>query len=158
MAGKTFPSSGPDKESGRNGIVMASINLIILMGNLTRDPVIRNTHSGKSVVSLSLAINGRTKIDGEWEKSVDYFEVQAWGRLADNCNEYLKKGSSIHVTGRLKQDQWEDDNNQSRSKVYVVASNIEFLTRPQNYPVQSSRDQGDYRSPEATADKLQDML
>lgn len=107
-----------------------SINQVILMGNLTRDPELRTTGSGQSVCSFSLAINRSWQDqNGQQQDAVDYFDVTAWGKLAELIAQYLQKGRRCLVQGRLSQSTWEQDG-QKRSKVEVVASDVTFLDGP----------------------------
>lgn len=109
---------------------MAGLNRVILIGNLTRDPELRSTPSGVSVATLGLAVNRRwTNREGERVESTDYFNVVAWSKLAELCNQYLKKGSPIAVDGRLQSRSWETEEGQKRSRVEIVAENIQFLGR-----------------------------
>jgi single-strand DNA-binding protein len=104
-----------------------SINQVILMGNLTRDPELRTTPSGQSVCSFSIAVNRSWQgQDGQAQEAVDYFDVTAWGKLGELVNQYLSKGRKCLIQGRLSQRSWEQDG-QKRSKVEVVANNVTFL-------------------------------
>jgi single-strand DNA-binding protein len=104
-----------------------SINQVILMGNLTRDPELRTTPSGQSVCSFSLAVNRSWQgQDGSQQDAVDYFDVTAWGKLGELVNQYLSKGRKCLVQGRLSQRSWEQEG-QKRSKVEVVANDVTFL-------------------------------
>jgi len=104
-----------------------SINQVILMGNLTRDPELRTTPTGQSVCSFSLAVNRSWQgQDGQAQEAVDYFDVTAWGKLGELVNQYLAKGRKCLVQGRLSQRSWEQEG-QKRSKVEVVASDVTFL-------------------------------
>lgn len=104
-----------------------SINQVILMGNLTRDPELRTTPSGQSVCSFSLAVNRSWQgQDGQTQEAVDYFDVTAWGKLGELVNQYMSKGRKCLVQGRLSQRSWEKDG-QKHSKVDVVASDVTFL-------------------------------
>ena len=107
---------------------MVSVNSVILAGNLTRDPEVRYTPSGSAVANFGLAINRtyRTR-DGEKKEEVNFFDVETWGRQAETCGEYLKKGSPVLVEGRLKQDTWENRDGQKRSKVRIRAMRVQFL-------------------------------
>lgn len=98
------------------------------MGNLTRDPEIRYTPSGKAVCSLSIANNRVYSKNNEKVTEVSYFDVDVWGPSADNCAKYLKKGSGIIVEGRLKQDRWEKDG-KTQSRVRITANSIHFLPK-----------------------------
>jgi single-strand DNA-binding protein len=106
---------------------MANYNKVILMGNLTRDPELRYTPNGTAVANMSLAVNRRYKVNEEWKEETDFFDIVVFGKQAENCSEYLKKGRPVLVDGRLQQRRWETDEGQKRSKVEVVASIIQFL-------------------------------
>ena len=104
-----------------------SINQVILMGNLTRDPELRTTPSGQSVCSFGLAVNRSFQgSDGNQQDAVDYFDITAWGKLGELVNQYLAKGRKCLVMGRLSYRQWEQDG-QKRSKVEVIANDVTFL-------------------------------
>src|SRR6185503_87310 len=104
-----------------------SINQVILMGNLTRDPELRTTPGGQSGCSFSLAVNRSWQgQDGQAQEAVDYFDVTAWAKLGELVNQYLSKGRKCLVQGRLSQRSWEKDG-QKHSKVEVVASDVTFL-------------------------------
>lgn len=104
-----------------------SINQVILMGNLTRDPELRQTPNGQSVVSFSLALNRAYKdSSGEWQEATDYIDVVAWAALAERVSQYLTKGRRCLVVGRMQSRSWEQDG-QKRSKVEVLANDVTFL-------------------------------
>lgn len=104
-----------------------SVNQVILLGNLTRDPELRQTPSGQSVVSFSLALNRAYKDQsGEWQEATDYIDVVAWGPLAERVSQYMSKGRRCLVQGRLQSRSWEQDG-QKRSKVEVLANDVTFL-------------------------------
>jgi len=104
-------------------------NLAVLGGNLTRDPELRYTSNGQAVVDMSLAVNRHYSLfDGEKKSEVSFFNIVAWGKQAEACANYLAKGSSVLVEGRLQQDTWEKDG-QKRSAVKVIANRVEFLGR-----------------------------
>ena len=104
-----------------------SVNQVILMGNLTRDPELRQTPSGQSVVSFSLALNRAYKAqNGEWQEATDYIDIVAWGPLAERVAQYLSKGRRCLVQGRLQSRSWEQEG-QKRSKVEVLANDVTFL-------------------------------
>jgi single-strand DNA-binding protein len=104
-----------------------SFNQVILMGNLTRDPELRQTPNGQSVCSFSLALNRSYKAaDGSWTEATDYIDVVAWGPLGERVAQYLTKGRPCLVNGRLQSRSWEQDG-QKRSKVEVVAQDVTFL-------------------------------
>jgi single-strand DNA-binding protein len=108
---------------------MASFNKVILMGNLTRDPELRYTPGGSPVCSLGLAVNRRYRQNDEWKEEVCFVDITVWGRQAENCSEYLSKGSGIMLEGRLQQHSWDAEDGKRRSKLEVVANNIQFLPR-----------------------------
>lgn len=104
-----------------------SVNQVILMGNLTRDPELRQTPNGQSVVSFSLALNRSYKDQsGEWKEVTDYIDVVAWAALAERVAQYMSKGRRCLVQGRLQSRSWEQDG-QKRSKVEVLANDVTFL-------------------------------
>lgn len=97
------------------------------MGNLTRDPELRQTPSGQSVVSFSLALNRAYKDQsGEWQEATDFIDVVAWGPLAERVSQYVTKGRRVLVQGRLQSRSWEQEG-QKRSKVEVLANDVTFL-------------------------------
>lgn len=104
-----------------------SVNQVVLMGNLTRDPELRQTPSGQSVVSFSLALNRSYKDQsGEWVEATDYIDVSAWGPLAERVAQYMTKGRRALVQGRLQSRSWEQEG-QKRTKVEVLANDVTFL-------------------------------
>jgi single-strand DNA-binding protein len=107
-----------------------SFNQVVLMGNLTRDPELRNTPNGTSVCSFSLALNRRYKgANDEWTEATDYIDIVAWGTLGERVAQYLPKGRPALVNGRLQSRSWEQDG-QKRNKVEVVAQDVTFLGGP----------------------------
>ncbi len=104
-----------------------SVNQVILLGNLTRDPELRQIPSGQSVCSFSLALNRAYKDQsGEWQEATDFIDVVAWGPLGERVSQYLTKGRRCLVQGRLQSRSWEQDG-QKRSKVEVLANDVTFL-------------------------------
>ena len=116
-----------------------SLNSVNVIGNLTRDPELRYTASGKAVCNLSIANNRFFSKGGEKTSEVSYFDIEVWGVIADNCAKYLSKGSSIAVEGRLRQDRWEKEG-KTQSRVRIVANNVHFLTKKREGNVE--REQG----------------
>lgn len=103
-----------------------SINQVILMGRLTRDPEVRTTTTGKTITSFSLAVDR-----GGQDDQADFFEVTAWEKLGELVSQYLSKGRRCLVQGRLRQDSWDDkETGKKRSKVEVVATDVTFLDGP----------------------------
>lgn len=120
---------------------MASLNKVMVMGNLTRDPEIKHTPKGTAIASLSIAINRHyTTESGERKEEVTYVDIEAWGKLAENCAEHLSKGKQIFVEGRLKLDTWEDkQTGEKRSRMRVAADTVQFLTPREGSSSQSRR-------------------
>lgn len=104
-----------------------SLNQVTLMGNLTRDPELRQTPTGQNVTSFSLALNRSYKdASGEWQEATDYIDIVCWGPLAERVSQYLSKGRRCLVQGRLQSRSWEQDG-QKRNKVEVLANDVTFL-------------------------------
>ncbi len=104
-----------------------SFNQVILMGNLTRDPELRQTPNGHNVASFGLALNRSYKgADGNWQEATDFVDIVAWGPLGERVAQYLSKGRPCLVNGRLQSRSWEQDG-QKRSKLEVVAQDVTFL-------------------------------
>tara|TARA_A100000171_G_scaffold53094_1_gene76767 strand:+ start:7299 stop:7763 length:465 start_codon:yes stop_codon:yes gene_type:complete len=106
-----------------------SFNKVMLMGNLTRDVEIRHTGSNTAVGNFGIAVNRRYKTQsGEQREEVTFVDCEAWGRTAEVMSQYLSKGRSVFIEGRLKLDQWEDKNGGGkRSKLSVVVENFQFV-------------------------------
>lgn len=111
---------------------MASFNKVILVGNLTRDPELRYTPAGKAIAKVGMAVNRTwTSESGEKKEEVTFVDVDIFGRTAENVSQYMRKGSSMLIDGRLRLDQWDDkQTGQKRSKLGVVAESVQFLGSP----------------------------
>ena len=107
-------------------------NKIILIGNLTRDPEMRYTPQGTSVCSFGLAVNRKYKQADEAKEEVMFINIVVFGKQADTCGQYLNKGSSALIEGRLQERRWETEDGQKRSKHEVVAQSVRFLSRRQD--------------------------
>jgi single-strand DNA-binding protein len=105
---------------------MASYNRVVLLGNLTRDPELRYIPSGTAVSDIGLAVNDRVKRNNEWVDETTFVDITLWGRTAEVANEFLSKGSSVLIEGRLKLESWEKDG-QKRSKLKVVADKMQMV-------------------------------
>lgn len=106
---------------------MASFNRVILLGNLTRDPVLRHIPTGTAVTDIGLAVNDRRKSpSGEWIDETTFVDITLWGRTAEIASEYLTKGSSVLIEGRLKLDTWEAEG-QKRSKLKVIGEKMSMV-------------------------------
>lgn len=116
---------------------MVDFNRVILAGNLVRDPETRFIPSGTAVTSFSIAVNRRYKSNNEFKEEVSYFDVSVFGKMGENCAEYLSKGKPVLVEGRLRQRRWEADG-VKRSKIEVVADNVQFLGGPRGGSAETS--------------------
>ena len=107
---------------------MAGVNKVILIGNLGRDPELRYTASGTAVANFTLATteNIRTK-DGGREDRTEWHRIVAWARTAELCAQYLSKGRSVYIDGRLQTREWEDKEGQKRRTTEIVANTVQFL-------------------------------
>ena len=109
---------------------MASLNKVLLMGNLTRPPELRYTPSGAAVADMRLAVSRNyTTQSGEKRDETAFLTVIAWGKTAENCSEYLDKGSQILVEGRIQTRDWEGKDGQKRTTTEVVAQRVQFMSR-----------------------------
>jgi single-strand DNA-binding protein len=111
-------------------VAASNINRVILTGNLTSDPELRVLASDLSVCKMRVAVNGRKKNNttGEWEDKPNFFDVTVWGPQGENCAQYLVKGRPVAIDGRLEFSEWVDkETGKNRSKVEVVADNVQFL-------------------------------
>ncbi len=108
-----------------------SVNRVVLIGRLTRDPELRTTNSGKNVVDFSIAVQKRIKPQ-DGAPDADFFRIKAWGQTADYVNSYLQKGRLVAVDGRLETRKWTDQNGTNRESVEVVADNVNGLDRPRD--------------------------
>ena len=107
-----------------------NFNKTFLGGNLTRDPEIRYSQSGMAVCTLGLAVNRRRKLqDGSYAEEVDFINVTAFGKTAENANQYLGKGSPIFVEGQLRYESWDTPEGERRSAIKVIADRVQFLGR-----------------------------
>lgn len=107
---------------------MASVNKVILIGNLTRDIELKSLPSGSAIAQIGLAVNREWKDkDGEKKEEVTFVDCEAWGKTAEVMAKYLAKGRPVFIEGRLKLDQWEDKDGSKRSKIKVVVESFQFL-------------------------------
>ena len=114
---------------------MASVNKVIVIGNLGRDPELRYTQNGQAVANFTVATNENwTNKAGEREERTEWHRVVAWGRVAELCAEYLAKGRTVYVEGRLQTREWEDKEGQKRQTTEVVAQTVQFLDRREGPP------------------------
>ena len=127
---------------------MANFNRVFLMGNLTKDVDLRSTAGNQSVATVRLAVNRRYRTkDNEEREETTYVDCEAWGRQAEVMKQYLSKGRPVFSEGRLKLDEWEDQQGQKRSKLYVVVENFQFIGGPGGAGGGGGGDGGESRRP-----------
>lgn len=119
------------------------MNVVTLIGNLTRDPELRTLPNGTNVCELGVAVNERIKRGDEWEDYASFLDVTVWGKQGENCAEYLTKGRPVGITGRLRQDRWETPEGDKRSKVKITAQSVKFL---------GGREEGAQNAPQGASD------
>ena len=113
-----------------------SINRVILTGNLTRDPEMRRTQGGMTIMTLGIAVNDRRKNQqGEWEDVPNFIDCTMFGNRAESLSNYLSKGSKVAIDGKLRYSTWERDG-QKRSKLEVIVDDLELLTPKSQKPAQ----------------------
>lgn len=105
---------------------MRDVNIVVLVGRLTRDAELKYTNSGQPICRFSLAVNRSRKQGDQWVEEASFFDVDYWGKGGEAVNQYLVKGKQVAVEGELRQDRWEQEG-QSRSKVVIAASNVQLL-------------------------------
>lgn len=110
---------------------MKDLNMVFLMGNLTRDPELRYTPNGQAVASFAVATNRvwNDKDSGEKKDSVEFTDIVVWGKMAENVANYLKKGRRVHIIGRLQTRNWEAQDGSKKYKTEVVATDVTFLDK-----------------------------
>jgi single-strand DNA-binding protein len=107
---------------------MASVNKVILVGNLGRDPELRYTQSGQAVATFSIATTDRWRDkEGANQERTEWHRIVVWGKSAENCAQYLQKGRSAYIEGRLQSNDWEDKEGNKRTTTEVIAQSVQFL-------------------------------
>lgn len=111
---------------------MASLNKVMLIGNVGKDPEMRFTPNGNPVTTFSLATNrvGPSTESGERKKETEWFSIVTWNKLAENCNQFLTKGQKVYVEGRLQTRSWDGQDGQKHYRTEVVANTVLFLDKP----------------------------
>lgn len=130
-----------------------NLNSVLLDGNLTRDPELRETSKGTSVCHFGVATNRYYEVNDEKVEEVSFFDVESWSKLAEACEKHLSKGRGIRVIGRLKQDRWQDQEGKNRSRVKVVADHIVFKPK-----ISKSEEKEDSEEKEIENGKEYDLL
>jgi len=131
---------------------MTSFNKVILMGNLTRDPEVRYTPNGIAVASFAIAVNRKYKQGDETKEEVSYIDIVVFGKQAESCGQYINKGDSVLIDGRLQQRRWETEEGQKRSKVEVVAQSVNFMPKRSSAGQSASHGQAE-PTPEVPVDE-----
>jgi single-strand DNA-binding protein len=107
---------------------MASVNRVILVGNLGRDPELRYIASGQAVANFTLATNDRWRDkEGNNQERTEWHRIVVWGKSAENCAQYLQKGRSVYIEGRLQTREWEDKDGNKRQTTETIAQTVQFL-------------------------------
>jgi single-strand DNA-binding protein len=109
-------------------VAASNVNVVVITGNLTRDPELRHTGGGTAVCELRVAVNSRRKEGNDWVDKPNFFDVTVWGAQGENCATYLSKGRPVAVEGRLDWREWEaKDGSGKRQAVSIVANSVQFL-------------------------------
>jgi single-strand DNA-binding protein len=136
-------------------------NNVVMVGRLTRDPELRRTNSAKAVCSFDIAMSRRFKdsVTGEWKDADPTFvPIVVWGDQAERCGERLKKGSPVHIEGRLQTSKWTAADGTNKSRLEVVASRVQFLSavNRQELPPAEVKSGDEYSAPSQTSDDTED--
>ncbi len=116
-----------------------NLNHVTVAGRLTRDPQVKALANDKVVADFGLAINRRFKgADGEVKEDATFLDIEAWGRTAELVGQYLAKGSPVYIDGRIRIDQWQDKDGSRRSKVKIIAENVQFIAPRKDGPAGAS--------------------
>ena len=113
---------------------MNNLNSVLVEGHLSRDPELAYTPKGQPTCRLRIGCNRSYKQDDQYQQEVSFFDISVWGKMAESCSEQLEKGRGIRVVGRLKEDRWQDQEGNNRSKILVVAEHVEPMPKPQEDP------------------------
>lgn len=121
---------------------MSSTNSVHLIGNLTRDQEVKYTAGGLAIGRFAVAQNYRIKKGEEWVDAVNFFDVTMFGTRTESLAQYLKKGQPVAIEGELRQDRWQDDAGQTKSRVYVIVNDIKLLAKREGAEGQSAPQPG----------------
>lgn len=109
---------------------MASVNQVIILGNLGKDPELKHTQTGKSVATFSVATTDKWKDNnGQWHEKTEWHNIVVWGAKADNCAQYLSKGSSVYIDGKISTRTWDDRDGNKKYKTEIIANEVLFLNK-----------------------------
>jgi len=139
---------------------MRSVNKVILIGHLTRDPELRQTSGGQSVATFSIATNRVWNTSGgDRQESTEFHDLVAWGKLAEICDQYLSKGIAVYVEGRLNTRNWEAQDGSKRYKTEVVVNDLNILTKKGDAPAKMPSSTASTAStPESTPEAMTDSV
>jgi single-strand DNA-binding protein len=127
---------------------MASLNRVILIGNLGKDPEIKTTPSGLQIANFSLAITDSVKKGGEWENKTEWHNITCFGKTAESAGKYLQKGNTAYIEGRIKTESWEDDNGVKKYKTVIIADKVMSLTKKESNTENQEEPAGDNAEPD----------
>jgi single-strand DNA-binding protein len=127
-----------------------NLNKVFLFGNLTRDPELKSLPTGTQIASFGLATNRRVKRDSGWEDQPEFHNIVAFGKVAELVNQYMKKGSSLLVEGRIQTRSWEQDG-QKKYRTEIIAETVQFGPRTGGGPSTSSGQGGERSAPASSA-------
>ncbi len=131
------------------------LNKVMIIGHLGRDPEMRYTPSGRPVTSFSVATSRNwTTADGERRSETEWFNIVAWGSLAEICSQYLKKGQQVYIEGRLQTRRWEDEEGNKRTSVEVVAREMIMLGDHREKPEGESSAEAEVNFPKSDEDEF----
>jgi len=122
---------------------MRHFNLAVVEGRLTNDPELRYLQNGTALCKFSIANNQSYYKDENLQEEVNFIDITTWAKLAEKCNEYLKKGRRVLINGRLKQDKWQDNNGANRSKISIVGNQVQFLDQKKETEEKNAADPSD---------------
>lgn len=126
-------------------------NRVILIGNLTKDPEVRYTPGGTPVATVAIAVNSRYRSGDENKEETLFIDCVVWGKQAESCGQYLSKGRSVLVEGRLRERRWEYEG-QKKSKMEVVANTLRFLSKKDASSSGGGSGAGDMTPPDEVSD------
>jgi single-strand DNA-binding protein len=133
---------------------MANYNYCCIVGNLTRDPEVKFIPSGTAVAAFGVAVNEKYKVGEDWKERVNYFDVEAWGKLAEICGENLAKGRNVLVAGALRYESWEKDG-EKKSRIKIVADKVQFLgAKPEGKSKEEPKANGKKTPPVSSDDDI----
>jgi single-strand DNA-binding protein len=136
-----------------------TLNKILIIGNVGRDPEMRYTPNGNPVTSFSVATSRRYTTQGEQREETEWFRVSAWNRLAETCNQYVTKGMKVFVEGRLSSNEWVGQDGEKRFGLDITASEVKFLNRPGDADSgdQGGEGAGGYTPPGPAPNEVEDL-